>query len=90
MSHLHQANRPHFLSRYRAAFSLAGEKHWPHNLVLVTHGLGVQRALSLGLPRMEAYNVNYCGYVTLERDSKIGPWKFVASEGVNYAEVSFY
>ncbi|XP_062519314.1 ubiquitin-associated and SH3 domain-containing protein A-like [Corticium candelabrum] len=81
---------PHFpeqfrdaFHRYASAFEAAADKHWPHNLVLVTHGYGVQRALNLGLSTVAAFQVEYCGYVVLERESKRPQWKLGESVGAS-------
>lgn len=74
----------HAYHRYIAEINSLSDKHWPTNLVLVTHGYGVQAALTLALPDKVAYNTEFCGYIALRRQTKGGKWTLVESEGVNY------
>lgn len=72
------------LLRLTTAIKDAANKYWPHNLVLVTHWLGVRKALLEGLPDMEVTDARCCGYVELKRSDKRNRWTFVACEGVEY------
>ena len=57
------------ISRFRPEFSRLANAFWPHNIVIVTHGVGVQEAILKG-GKSKSVFVDYCGYVELTRSGK--------------------
>ena len=55
--------------RFSPAYSRLAEIYWPHNIVIVTHGYGVQEAVVKGGGSGNTW-INYCGYVELCRSSR--------------------
>ena len=58
-----------FFSRYNQTLRTLADKHWPHNLLVVTHEYGVIEAMALGRAKGE-YEASYCGYVELCRSEE--------------------
>ena len=67
--------------RFRPAYGRLADLYSPHNIVIVTHGYGVQQvALREG---GGAVWVDYCGHVELQRASDCShQWTFVDSKDV--------
>ena len=55
--------------RYKEEINRLADKHWPDNLLLVTHEYGVNSAMSLG-GTMEPTETVYCGSVELVRSQQ--------------------
>jgi len=61
------------LQRFLPAFNDLADQHWPHNIVVVTHGYGVSQSLRLSPEerhRSRAVWVDYCGHIEFSRESK--------------------
>ena len=62
-----------YFYRFIPAFEDLADQYWPHNLVIVTHGYGVMKAISLGMGeihRRPGVYIDYCGHVELTRTRK--------------------
>ena len=68
--------------RFSPAYSRLADKFWPQNIVIVTHGYGVDEAVKKGGgPR--ATFVGYCGYVELTRtDHNRDKWEITFSSNI--------
>ena len=70
---MHVHSLPH---RCRIAIQELADRHWPDNLVLVTHQYGVNQALVVGGRKdTYMYEVAYCGNVELCRENRTGKWR---------------
>ena len=70
----------HHFCRFSPAYSQLGDTYWPHNIVIVTHGYGVQEAVVKGGGARNVW-VDYCGYVELTRTSRDDSQWTIASKG---------
>ena len=55
--------------RFRPAYVSLANSFWPRNVVIVTHGYGVQQAVIMGGGSSNAFT-DYCGFVELTRTGK--------------------
>lgn len=75
-------------ARYRRALDNLADRHWPQNLLLVTHQACVEKAVTWGGEDREVEAV-YCAHVQLSRRSKdTHNWTFREEKGIyNYENI---
>lgn len=66
--------------RFSPAYSRLADEFWPHNIVIVTHGYGVDEAIKKG-GGSNTFYVDYCNYVELTRSEKNRDHWTIAHEG---------
>ena len=58
-----------FVRRFSPAYTRLANAFWPQNLVIVTHGYGVQEAVVKGGGQRNTF-ADYCGFVELTRTTR--------------------
>ena len=79
------------LHRYQKAINELADKHWPNDIVLVTHKYGVEQALAMGgKEKSHLYlYVPYCGNLELVREEKGGQWSIASMDRISEYEEFF-